>query len=288
MATGLAPEVVAALAPLLERPETTAVITDFDGTLAPIVVDPAGAEPVEGAIEAMASLTRRFRVVAVVSGRPASFLVDRVTAAGRSAGGGGPAVGLTGPGLAGLRLVGLYGLEEASGDGVVTTVPEAEQWRVAVHQATTRLRAVAPDGVEVEDKGLAVTVHWRRAHGEAGWVESAVGSEASRTGLVSHRGRMSLELRPPTGTDKGSVVRALVAGCTAACYLGDDLGDLPAFHTLAGLASTGGLATVSVAAVDAESPAEVAEAADVVVPGPDGALEVLRWLAGAEQGPRPS
>jgi trehalose 6-phosphate phosphatase len=133
--------------------------------------------------------------------------------------------------------------------------------------------------VEVEDKGLAVTVHWRRAPQAGDRATATARAEAARGGLRSHPGRLSVELRPPTDTDKGSAVRALVSGCSAACYLGDDLGDLPAFAALAELASGEGLVTVSIAAVDDESAPEVAEAADVVVRGPLGALAVLEWLA---------
>ena len=96
--------------------------------------------------------------------------------------------------------------------------------------------------------------------------------------MAIHLGRMSLELRPPVAVDKGTVVRQLAAGCSAACYLGDDLGDLPAFAALATLAGEQ-MATVSVAAVDGESDPAVVAAADITVTGPAGALEVLRWLA---------
>ncbi len=269
----LQPDALRLLAPFLDRPSTAAVITDFDGTLAPIVVDPAEARPVAGALDVLARLARRFGVVAVVSGRPASFLLDRITA-GRH--------GATPPeGLSSVRFVGLYGLEWATSDGEVAVKPGLERWRPVVQSAADRLRSSAPDGVEIESKGLAVTVHWRRAPEASQWATTAAEAEGAQRGLLTHPGRMSVELRPPTDTDKGSVVRDLASGCSAACYLGDDLGDLPAFAALADLASTGGLATASVAAVDEESAPEVAEAADIVVPGPVGALAVLAWLADA-------
>jgi trehalose 6-phosphate phosphatase len=273
MATELPPELARVLTPLLEQPATTAVITDFDGTVAPIVRDPAEARPIDGAVEALARLARRFGVVAVVSGRPASFLVDRFSTSV-----GGAAADFDGP--SSIHLVGLYGLEAAGGGGQVVVEPGAERWRAVVAEVAGRLGAAAPSGVEIEPKGLAVTVHWRRAPEAAGWVQAAVAAEAERSGLRAHPARMSLELGPPTAIDKGSVVRGLVAGCTAACYLGDDLGDLPAFAALAELGASGHLVTASIAAVDAESAPEVAEAADAVVEGPAGTLAVLEWLAG--------
>ena len=181
-------------------------------------------------------------MVAVISGRPASFLLDRVA----------PVTGAAQPdGLSSVHLVGLYGLERAEGDGEVTVEPGAERWRAVVDEATARLRVAAPPGVEVEPKGLALTVHWRRSPESAGRMQAVVEAEAADTGLRSHGGRMSIELRPPTDTDKGSVVRS-VAGCAAACYLGDDLGDLPAFAALADLARTGGLAAASIGGGDDE------------------------------------
>lgn len=262
-------EVRAALSPMLEHPDTTAIVTDFDGTLSPIVEEPGLARPLDGAAEVVAALTRRFGVVAVVSGRPVSFLEERLLIGpeelGRKA--------------AGTRFVGLYGLEWSQGDGTVAVEPGAERWRAVVDGVVARMRSSAPPGVLVEPKGLAVTIHWRRAPDAAAWAAAALAGEVERTGLRSHPGRMSTELRPPMDVDKGSVVFRLIRGCTAACYLGDDLGDLPAFAALATKAAEDGLVTASVAVVDNESAAAVAEAADVAVSGPMEALSVLRWLA---------
>jgi trehalose 6-phosphate phosphatase len=101
-------------------------------------------------------------------------------------------------------------------------------------------------------------------------------------------GSRSIPAGCPSNIDKGTVVRRLADGCTAACYLGDDLGDLPAFAALATMADESGMATVSVAVVDEESDPAVEAAADVTVEGPREGLGLLRWLAEAaapEDGP---
>jgi trehalose 6-phosphate phosphatase len=250
------------------------VVTDFDGTLAPIVEDPAAARPLPGAVEVLGRLAERFGVVAVVSGRPASFLAEHLS----------PPPGGAGPGASRVRMVGVYGLEWRGEDGEITLEPAADRWRPVVEAVVGRLRGAAPRGVTVEPKGLGVTVHWRRAPGEEAWVVASVAAESERTGLVAHPGRMSCELRPDLGIDKGSTIRRLVVGCSAACYLGDDLGDLPAFAALADLAASGAIATASVAVVDAETDPVVPEAADLEVPGPAAALALLRWLADAPSG----
>ncbi len=261
-----------AFSALLIDPATTAVLTDFDGTLSPIVDDPYDARPLEGAGSIMASLAARFGEVAVISGRSVAFLEEHL------------AIPRATHDNYRVRLVGLYGLEQSWGDGRVIVEPAAEEWRQVVEAAVARLRDDAPGGVLVEPKGLAVTVHWRRAPEAEGWATEAIAAETGRSGLKAHPGRLSVELRPPLQVDKGSVVRALVASSTAACYFGDDLGDLPAFDALHALAGRGGIETVAVAVVDDESDPRVATAADVVLAGPARALELLGWLSRAPVG----
>ena len=145
-------------------------------------------------------------------------------------------------------------------------------------------RAGAPGGVYVEPKGLTVTLHWRHAPEARGWVETFVTQVAASHGLAVHSGRMELELRPPLGVDKGTVVRQLAdeqAGrLRQVAVFGDDLGDLPAFEEVGRLGTPSAPVTaVRVAAVDGESPEAVAQAADLSVRGAAGAVGVLRDLA---------
>ncbi len=275
-----APAVRKALGPLLVRPAATAVVTDFDGTLSPIVVEPHAARPLAGAAETLALLARRFAVVAVVSGRSVSFL-EQLLVVPDPESGGAPASGRA---AHQVHLVGLYGLERLGGSGRITVEPEAERWRPVVDAAAAKLRREAPAGVLVEPKGLAVTVHWRHAPEAVDWVVSAVDAEVERSGLRYHPGRLSLELRPPLDVDKGSVVRGLTESCEAACYFGDDLGDLPAFAALAALSTEVGMRTVSIAVADEESDPLVSDSADLTLAGPTEALDALAWLATAPSG----
>lgn len=256
------------LAPLLVDPGRTALLTDFDGTLSPIVEVPADARPLDGVPEVLARLARRFAAVCVVSGRPVGFLWDHL---------GHVATDPDAP----LQLVGLYGMESAAADGTPVLEESAAAWMPVVLRAAELLRAGAPDGVEVEPKGPAVTVHFRRVPEAADWALERTGAVAAATGLVAHGGRLSVELRPELGLDKGTVVRRLARGRRAVAFFGDDLGDLPAFAELARLRAGGGIDTVGIAVLDAETAPEVAAAADLSVDGPVGALSVLEWLADA-------
>ena len=263
-----------------------ALLTDFDGTLSPIVADPEAARPLPEARQLLFSLAERLGIVGVVSGRPVSFLVDRLGVGREPAGPGRAGPGRAGPeregGAAGpraLRLAGLYGLEQVGSDGVIRTSPEAERWRPVLDEVADAARANGPPGLVVEHKGLAVTLHWRHAprvgpRWAAGFLEDRV----QPTGLVAVGGRKSVELLPPAVGDKGTVVLAWATGCSAAAYLGDDRGDLPAFRALDQLARSG--TTVrKVAVAGPDVPDELTSAADLVVRGPEGAVALLSALS---------
>ena len=236
------------------------MFVDFDGTLAPIVDDPASARPHVHAVDALGELADRWGVVAVVSGRPASFLAEHLAGA-RS-----------------TEFLGLYGLERISGRCPgVETHPSVEAWRSAVTLAADEAEAARPT-TAVERKGLTVTLHYRSDPATASQVDDLAAQLAERHGLRVHPGKMSVELRPPVDVDKGTVVLEMSAGLAAVVFAGDDIGDLPAFAALANLRAAG-KATLSVASGGPETPNEVIAAADVTVDGPEGILAVLRDLA---------
>lgn len=251
-------------------PGRVALITDFDGTLSPIVVDPAAARPLPESLRVLYALAERLALVGVVSGRPLSFLADRL-GVGRH-----PSGHPSAPPA--LRLAGLYGLEQLGEDGVVRSSPEAERWRPVLDQLAEEARAGGPKGLVVEHKGLAVTLHWRQVAREGPrWATGFLEERVRPTGLLAVEGKQSVELLPPAVGDKGTVVRAWAEGCDAVAFLGDDRGDLPAFAALDEL-SRGGTAVRKVAVGGRDASEDLTRAADLVVDGPEGVLALLSGL----------
>lgn len=255
-----APPLDVLLAPFLAAPQQAGILTDFDGTLAPIVDEPASAHPLAEAVDVLHRLAARYGRVAVVSGRPAAFLAARLRLTDASR----------------LVAAGLYGMEYAQGEQV-TTDPRAEEWRSVVRRAAAEAEEQAPPEVHVEHKGLSVTLHYRTGPAHARWVRQWADEHAARTGLMVHPARMSVELRPPVEIDKGTVVAKLAEGLSAVCFLGDDVGDLAAFDALDRLRA-GGVATLKVVVASVEAPQALLDAGDVVVDGPVAALGVLERL----------
>jgi trehalose 6-phosphate phosphatase len=246
----------AALDPLRADPTRAAVLVDFDGTLAPIVDEPEDARPLPGTPEALRALHAVYGCVAVVSGRPLSFLEAHLPPE--------------------LELSGLYGLE-ARRAGVRVELPGAAEWRPVVDQAVATARQDLPEEVDVEHKGLSLTLHVRRHPEQVDRIRAWAAAAEEQLGLRARPAKMSIELHPPVHVDKGTVVDDLVAGLDAACYIGDDVGDLPAMDALDRLEARGGTAVRAVVSSSEVEPGMLARA-DLVVPGPLGVRELLESL----------
>jgi trehalose 6-phosphate phosphatase len=248
-------------------PAHTLIATDYDGTLAPIVADPATAVPAPGAVAALARLAARAGTVAVITGRAAADAVSL----------GGLAV------VPGLIVLGHYGAQRWQAG--VLSEPPAPPGVQAAREALPGLLAGVPalEGAAVEDKGSALAVHTRRTADPAAalaLLREPLQRLADNAALALEPGRFVLELRPP-GMDKGSALRGLVAerGARSLLFCGDDLGDLAAFGAIRELRAEG-IPGCAVASQSTESP-QVAEAADVVVDGPPGIVRFLSALAEA-------
>jgi trehalose 6-phosphate phosphatase len=250
------PDPIARIVPLAAR---SAILLDFDGSLAPIVDEPEGARPLPAARPVLARLAAAVDLVAIVSGRPVAFLREHV-------------------GVAGVSYVGQYGLERLEG-GAVVVDPSARPFEAAVARIATAAGTELP-GAFVERKGsIAVGLHWRTRPELGPSVEAWAARAAADAGLELAPGRMAVELRPPVAMDKGRVVEELAAGRPAAVFAGDDRGDLPAFDALDRMTGDGRLeVAVRVGVRSPEEPPEIVARADVHVAGPAALVDLLDRL----------
>jgi trehalose 6-phosphate phosphatase len=105
-----------------------------------------------------------------------------------------------------------------------------------------------------------------------------LGASAERHGLLLEPGRLVLEVRAP-GMHKGLAVQAAFEehDGRGVLFVGDDLGDLEAFEAAKAL-SDQGVPTLLVCSGSEEQEALV-EISDIVVPGPEGVMELLASYA---------
>ena len=257
------------LAPLSSDPARAAVLTDVDGTLAPIVERPEQAAVPRRASELLEALSERFGLVGCISGRQA---------------------------LEARRLVGVEGIAYAGNHGLELLLPGDAEPRLDPALAGQERAAaefvagldpaeLTERGLRLEDKGPIQGLHWRGAADEraADAYAHEIAAAAGRAKLEPRWGRKVLELRPVGGGGKDAAVAALLAsdGCRTAVYAGDDRTDLDAFRRLRELREGGELeAAVCVGVASPEGPAELREEADAIVEGPEGWLAMLEELGG--------
>jgi trehalose 6-phosphate phosphatase len=239
--------------------EPAGLLTDLDGTLAPIISDPTAVVLADGARELLGRLAGKLAVVGIITGRAATD-ARRIL------------------GVPELLVVGNHGLEWLD--------PGEVEPRHAVDPARTApllrsaLEAVPEEtGLAIDDKGLSATIHYRNTHRPAlarRRILAALGQLPD--GLELREGRLSVELRPAGAGDKGTALRQVVARyrLRGLVVAGDDLTDLDMFRAAAELRVAGELTALIVAVGGrGEVPDEVAEAADALVAGPAELVALL-------------
>jgi trehalose 6-phosphate phosphatase len=202
-------------------PSRTALFLDLDGTLAPIAHEPDAVVPSTELTRLLKSASLRLHGrLAVISGRSLED-IDRILE------------GVVTPAAA------VHGLVRRNGKGAILTQPP----HPGLNFARASLERLGERrGILLEDKRLALAVHYRKAPEAEEAVLLACRNIAATTGLVLQLGSMVAELRTP-GADKGDSVRAFMAEQPFAgavpVFVGDDLTDEDGFNAVATLGGYG-------------------------------------------------
>lgn len=244
------------------------IASDVDGTISEIAPSPEAALVSATMKGHLCSLTKRFDLVAAISGRSVKDARRLV-------------------GVDGLVYFGNHGLEWwADGRSHIPRGVELYTYivRSALDQMRGRLDAV---GAVIENKGATAAIHYRQSRDAQSAREDIL--EAIRTSPLAAplrvvEGKMVIELRPPLPLHKGIALASLVHryGLRSLIYLGDDTTDVDAFSELRKLRADGRIEGLSIAVVGPETPAEVVEHADATLQGVRGVETFLRWLTGDE------
>jgi trehalose 6-phosphate phosphatase len=210
------------IAAKVEAASALLVFLDFDGTLAPVVDDPVMASIPPQTLQALASLAALEKVsLAIISGRALQDLKTRV-------------------GMPGLIYAGNHGLE-ISGPGIYFIQPDAAKRVQALSELVLdlQIRLEHIPGVQVENKVLSASVHYRRAPAaKLREIHQAINAVVSGSGGMFQMspGLQVYEIRPRVSWHKGKAVswikEALAKRNALAMYVGDDVTDEDAFLVL--------------------------------------------------------
>ena len=283
-ARGSSRPVAALVGELVATPGLLVVVSDFDGTLAPITPEPMATRIVPAARMALRRLAGiatarpdRLRVV-VLSGRSVLDVAGRVR-------------------VGGMTYEGNHGIEF----GTLARRARAERLTVQTDEALASFVDTAhrlglavvrrlgnPDWLFVEDKGPTVAFHFRKAadgeRARAAVLEAIEAEEAEvgAHGLVAFEGRKVVEFRPAGVGGKGTAVERLIARehPAAVLVLGDDRSDAEAFAAVRAARVTGSIRGLALAVHGAsETPDEILATADAELPDPAAAARVLALIA---------
>ncbi len=204
------------------------LLSDYDGTLTPIVNHPRAAVLDAGVRSTLARLAGAPRVaVGLLSGRALDDLRGRVQ-------------------VSGIVYAGSHGLD-VEGAGLAFRHPGATALgpRLAELAEALRGRLESLPGVWVEPKGLTVAIHYREASDRVvPTLRRVVRAAVSAAGLPIEilPGKRVLELRPAVGWTKGdcalwlrdALAPRVVGRWVVTLYLGDDATDEQVFAALKG------------------------------------------------------
>jgi trehalose 6-phosphate phosphatase len=240
------------------------LITDVDGTISRLVDEPDAATIVSRSREALARLQAQLPLVAVVSGRAAADVAERV-------------------GLPGLVYVGNHGLERWE-NGRLSPLVDITPYHPALDRAKTAVEQIAPEGMWVEDKQATLSVHYRLTADPAAVYEQYkphIVQIAESEGLRFFEGRLIFELRPPVEAHKGTAFTALVEEyeLDTAVFLGDDVTDVDAMEAAHKLRENGRCYTLTIGVRAAHTPASVLAHSDFLAHGVDDVADFLSYLA---------
>ncbi len=212
----------------LESVDHVLFLSDYDGTLTPIVDRPELAVLNNNTRKLLRKLVKNRRyTVGIISGRALSDLKSKID-------------------LEGIIYAGNHGLE-IEGFGSSFLEPIAEEMRPFLGMLNKALSATMRGikGVFVENKGLTLSVHYRMVKGtEEIKVRDAlekITDPLNVTGKIKvTHGKKVYEIRPPVDWNKGKAVAWLTARLrdeidgtqVMPLYLGDDLTDEDAFELI--------------------------------------------------------
>jgi trehalose 6-phosphate phosphatase len=188
-----------------------AYFLDVDGTLIDIADTPDAVHVDTALLELIARLQRAScGAVALVSGRALSFLDQRL-------------------GKLRLPLAGQHGLERRDAAGKLWTNTAPPAAKSAIKEVLAPVLARHP-GLLLEDKGLTLALHYRRAPQLASYAHRLMArlAAAADAGLEVQRGRRVAEIKP-SGIDKGTAIAAYLMeppfSGRLPVFIGDDCND---------------------------------------------------------------
>lgn len=186
--------------------EPCLIVFDFDGVLAPLVDDRNAAYPKPSTRKLLKELARR-APIAVVTGRGRKDVLSRLEIRPR-------------------YTAGNHGIEGLA--AFRAHLKQARRLTVGWARELRRDRELKKSGVDIEDKTLSLTLHYREAGNRAA-ARRAILAAAARLSPSPHlvKGKMVVNIVPGASPHKGQAVQAILKASRyrRSVFVGDDRTD---------------------------------------------------------------
>ena len=249
------------------KDEKTAVITDIDGTISKIVLDPYEATISQIMRATLKKLVNKFQLVGIITGRNVRNAEEMLE-------------------VEGLLYIGSHGLEYLKDDEIYIE-PEVEEYLPLIQKVAQNIQTEEElcniKNILFQEKGLCFTVHYRKCEDPEGTRRKILDAINELEGLEKFKiteGRKVVEIRPKIGHDKGTILEKLLFenALEKIIYLGDDVTDVDAFNKLKELKEESKVNGAGIVVVSEEVPDYVKENASFYVNGVEEVQRFFNWL----------
>jgi len=244
----------------------SAIITDIDGTISEIVATPSQAVVHPEIKDTMEKIADKFKYTGVMTGRSINNALEMV-------------------GSKKLIYIGNHGLEQYK-NGKIIIDPEVNKYIPLIKKLAEDIEKQLSEYncILFQDKKLSFTVHYRLCeNGEEIRKKAlkAIKSIKESKSLKIAEGRKVIEIRPPIGHDKGTILQKFISdnNIKKIIYLGDDITDSDAFKKLNELKDKKGVESFTIVVISKETPNYVKESADFYVNSVGEVHKFLKWLS---------
>lgn len=240
------------------------LITDIDGTISEIVPTPMEARVSPKIRKTMEKLSNKFKYTGVMTGRSVKNALEIMKSDQ-------------------LIYIGNHGLEKYK-NGKITIDNNVKEYIPLIKNVALKIQSELNHYkcILYQDKELSFTIHYRLCNNTDDIKKKAldiISKIKESTQLKIVEGRMIIEIRPPIGENKGTILQKFIIAnnIKKIIYLGDDITDSDAFNKLNELKGHG-ITTYNIVVRSAETPEYVIKSADYYVNSVDEIHQFFKWL----------
>ena len=240
------------------------LITDMDGTISPIPHDFRQTPIPPPTLPQLTELVSHLDLLAIVSGRTSEAIKDIVN-------------------IEGIKYIGHYGMEHWDNDQAILH-PDAEVYVPSMRALAKELEPLRSiEGLIIQDKWATISIHYHlclQPEVAKQQILDLLMKSPYIKNLCIMDEKTNIGIVPRVDIDKGTAVTTLIQQycLKGAIYLGDDIGDAPAFRAIRLAKRNRGFDGLAILVNGAETSQNLLDEVDYTLNGVRETETLLQWL----------